>query len=171
MPTTIEVGAALRRTAHAIAPALALAYTAGLMAGTTLHRLNAALAAAWRQLLVPAAQPPAAPAASPVQLPLQQAPAITPVAITTLPRPRRTAVPVALPVAIPAPEQAAATASLPAGLELHATAIPAPPVLNTTPPHLAALTYRQARRRCHAAGLKPGRSRASAIAALAAAGA
>jgi hypothetical protein len=40
LPTDQEIGARLRATALAVAPAIAFAYTAGYVTGSFLHRLN-----------------------------------------------------------------------------------------------------------------------------------
>ena len=43
-PTAQQIGAALERAAHAIAPLIAAAYVAGYMLGAAVHRLNDRLA-------------------------------------------------------------------------------------------------------------------------------
>lgn len=188
IPTTQQLGQGARHAAFAVAPAVALGiatcitaaawcrasigftYQAGLISGRLLHQLNDQLAAAWAGLIAPPAPAPAA--AQPAPAAAQPAPASAePVAaalaaadrqhqlhslVASLPQQPLPPLRQALPVAVPAP--------LPAGTTI--AVVPA-----AAPAGLEQLTYRQARRRCHQLGIAPGRSRASALAALAAAGA
>jgi hypothetical protein len=181
IPTTQQLGQGARHAAFAVAPAVALGiatcitaaawcrasigftYQAGLISGRLLHQLNDQLAAAWAGLIAPPAPAPAA--AQPAPASAEPVAAALAAAdrqhqlhslVASLPQQPLPPLRQALPVAVPAP--------LPAGTTI--AVVPA-----AAPAGLEQLTYRQARRRCHQLGIAPGRSRASALAALAAAGA
>jgi hypothetical protein len=94
VPTTAQIAQNLERTARMVAPAIALvltctgllaelAYDLGFQLGTAVHTRNDQLAAMWRRLWVPGAEPAAAPITvkpAPIRLAAKLQPQVHPLA-------------------------------------------------------------------------------------------
>ena len=94
VPTTAQIAQNLERTARVIAPAVALAvtsvmllaelaYSLGFQLGTAVHTRNDQLAAVWRRLWAPGAEPAAAPITvkpAPIRLAAKLQPQVHPLA-------------------------------------------------------------------------------------------
>jgi hypothetical protein len=94
VPTTAQIAQNLERAARVIAPAVALAvtsvmllaelaYSLGFQLGTAVHTRNDQLAAVWRRLWAPGAEPAAAPITvkpAPIRLAAKLQPQVHPLA-------------------------------------------------------------------------------------------